>query len=195
MIDCNINTSFQEGDATAQKDNDWVWEWSSRPEQLQAKYALTCLHFSSHSFVNIQNSSLSLREWKFENSKQSIRRNQQGYSLRMARVGKNSLFSREVLYSLVLTNVLSLLLGAGIGYVHFDKFVRILNLISYSLLLELGYINEDCSSRESRSNKNRRGSVWIELIVSTFAANKFSTTIIQILLRWSNRSNYSALVR
>ncbi|KAL9694400.1 hypothetical protein quinque_013685 [Culex quinquefasciatus] len=80
-----------EGDATAQKDNDWVWEWSSRPEQLQAK------------------------EWKFENSKQSIRRNQQGYSLRMARVGKNSLFSREVLYSLVLTNVLSLLLGAGIG--------------------------------------------------------------------------------
>lgn len=55
LIDCNINTSFQEGDATAQKDNDWVWEWSSRPEQLQAKYALTCLHFSSHSFVNIQN--------------------------------------------------------------------------------------------------------------------------------------------
>lgn len=86
-----INYLNREGDATAQKDNDWVWEWSSRPEQLQAK------------------------EWKFENSKQSIRRNQQGYSLRMARVGKNSLFSREVLYSLVLTNVLSLLLGAGIG--------------------------------------------------------------------------------
>lgn len=144
----------------------------------------------SHSSVNTQKSlSLSLREWKFENSKQSIRRNQQGYSLRMARVGKNSLFSREVLYSLVLTNVLSLLLGAGIGYVFVDKVVRILNLILFSLLLELGYINEDCSSRESRSNKNRRGSVWIELIVSTFAANKFSTTIIQILLRWRNRSN------
>lgn len=139
--------------------------------------------------LTLKNLSLSLREWKFENSKQSIRRNQQGYSLRMARVGKNSLFSREVLYSLVLTNVLSLLLGAGIGYVFVDKFVRILNLILFSLLLELGYINEDCSSRESRSNKNRRGSVWIELIVSTFAANKFSTTIIQILLRWRNRSN------
>lgn len=33
-----INYLNREGDATAQKDNDWVWEWSSRPEQLQAKY-------------------------------------------------------------------------------------------------------------------------------------------------------------
>lgn len=86
-----INYLNREGAATAQKDNDWVWEWSSRPDQLPPK------------------------DWKFEHPKQGVRRGQQGYSMRLTRVGKNSLFSREVLYSLVLTNVLSLLLGAGIG--------------------------------------------------------------------------------
>lgn len=86
-----INYLNREGAALAQKDNDWVWEWSSRPDQLPPK------------------------DWKFEHPKQGIRRGQQGYSMRLTRVGKNSLFSREVLYSLVLTNVLSLLLGAGIG--------------------------------------------------------------------------------
>uniref|UniRef100_T1E2Z5 Putative positive regulation of apoptotic process n=1 Tax=Psorophora albipes TaxID=869069 RepID=T1E2Z5_9DIPT len=87
-----INYLNREGaPTTAQKDNDWVWEWSSRPDQLPPK------------------------DWKFEHPKSGTRRGQQGYSMRLARVGKNSLFSREVLYSLVLTNVLSLLLGAGIG--------------------------------------------------------------------------------
>uniref|UniRef100_T1E2Y9 Putative positive regulation of apoptotic process n=1 Tax=Psorophora albipes TaxID=869069 RepID=T1E2Y9_9DIPT len=88
-----INYLNREGaPTTAQKDNDWVWEWSSRPDQLPPK------------------------DWKFEHPKSGTRRRgQQGYSMRLARVGKNSLFSREVLYSLVLTNVLSLLLGAGIG--------------------------------------------------------------------------------
>lgn len=86
-----INYLNREGAATTQKDNDWVWEWSSRPDQLPPK------------------------DWKFEHPKQTVGRGQQGYSMRLTRVGKNSLFSREVLYSLVLTNVLSLLLGAGIG--------------------------------------------------------------------------------
>lgn len=87
-----INYLNREGAANSnQKDNDWVWEWSSRPDQLPPK------------------------DWKFEHPKQGVRRLQQGYSMRLTRVGKNSLFSREVLYSLVLTNVLSLLLGAGIG--------------------------------------------------------------------------------
>lgn len=87
-----INYLNREGAAnSSQKDNDWVWEWSSRPDQLPPK------------------------DWKFEHPKQGVRRMQQGYSMRLTRVGKNSLFSREVLYSLVLTNVLSLLLGAGIG--------------------------------------------------------------------------------
>ncbi|XP_053692193.1 BCL2/adenovirus E1B 19 kDa protein-interacting protein 3 [Sabethes cyaneus] len=87
-----INYLNREGKPTAQRDNDWMWEWSSRPDQLSPS------------------------NWKFDHPKQRIRRVQQGgYSMRLARVGKNSLFSREVLYSLVLTNVLSLLLGAGIG--------------------------------------------------------------------------------
>ncbi|XP_055639817.1 BCL2/adenovirus E1B 19 kDa protein-interacting protein 3 isoform X2 [Toxorhynchites rutilus septentrionalis] len=87
-----INYLNKEGNTTAQKDNDWIWEWGTRSDHLPSK-----------------------GEWKFEHPKQSIRRLQQGYSMRQARVGKNSLFSREVLYSLVLTNVLSLLLGAGLG--------------------------------------------------------------------------------
>jgi len=51
------------------------------------------------------------RDWKFEHPQ----RRAPGYSMRLTRVGKNSLFSREVLYSLLLTNVLSLILGAGVG--------------------------------------------------------------------------------
>ncbi|XP_062536232.1 BCL2/adenovirus E1B 19 kDa protein-interacting protein 3 isoform X2 [Armigeres subalbatus] len=87
-----LNQTAQEGaPALAQNDNEWVWEWSSRPDQLPPK------------------------DWKFEHPKHGVRRMQQGYSMRLTRVGKNSLFSREVLYSLVLTNVLSLLLGAGLG--------------------------------------------------------------------------------
>lgn len=86
-----INYLNREGGTTAQKDNDWVWEWSSRSDQQPPK------------------------DWKFSHPKQADMRARQGYSLRLARFGKNSLFSREVLYSLVLTNVLSLLLGAGLG--------------------------------------------------------------------------------
>lgn len=51
------------------------------------------------------------RGWNFTHPK----RKAGGYSMRLTRVGKNSLFSREVLYSLLLTNVLSLLLGCGFG--------------------------------------------------------------------------------
>lgn len=65
---------------------DWIWEWSSRPDQLPPK------------------------GWNFQHP-----RRRPGYSMRLARVGKNSLFSREVLYSLLLTNVLSLIIGAGVG--------------------------------------------------------------------------------
>lgn len=64
------------------------------------------------------------RDWKFEHPESgnsngsspvpSVKM-QQSYSMRLARVGERSLFSKEVLYSLVLTNVLSILLGAGIG--------------------------------------------------------------------------------
>ncbi|XP_031617289.1 BCL2/adenovirus E1B 19 kDa protein-interacting protein 3 [Contarinia nasturtii] len=65
---------------------DWIWDWSSRPDQLPPK------------------------GWNFQHP-----RRRPGYSMRLARVGNNSLFSREVLYSLLLTNVLSLIIGAGVG--------------------------------------------------------------------------------
>lgn len=68
------------------QNSDWIWEWSSRPDQLPPK------------------------GWNFQHPKR-----RPGYSMRLARVGKNSLFSREVLYSLLLTNVLSLIIGAGVG--------------------------------------------------------------------------------
>jgi len=82
-----INYWNKDGELVNPKETgDWIWEWSSRPDQLPPK------------------------GWNFEHPKRPI-----GYSMRLARVGKNSLFSREVLYSLLITNVLSLLLGAGFG--------------------------------------------------------------------------------
>uniref|UniRef100_A0A336KF54 CSON009058 protein n=1 Tax=Culicoides sonorensis TaxID=179676 RepID=A0A336KF54_CULSO len=85
-----INYWNKDGDLVRSNshDTDWVWEWSSRPDQLPPK------------------------DWKFEHPK---RDNKPGYSIRLARVGKNSLFSREVIYSLLLTNVISAILGVGIG--------------------------------------------------------------------------------
>lgn len=80
-----INYWSKEGEA--QKDTDWFGEWSSRPDQQPPK------------------------DWKFEHPKKKSA----GYSIRLTRLGKNSLFSREILYSLILSNVLSLLLGAGLG--------------------------------------------------------------------------------
>lgn len=67
------------------------------------------------------------RDWKFEHPEHGhsnvsspippmIKENRSmTYSMRLARVGGNSLFSKEVLYSLVITNVLSIIIGAGIG--------------------------------------------------------------------------------
>jgi BCL2/adenovirus E1B 19 kDa protein-interacting protein 3 len=66
------------------------------------------------------------REWKFEHQEHmsnistpiALRMkdsNPMNYSVRLVRVGEKSLFSRDVLYSLVLSNVLSILIGAGIG--------------------------------------------------------------------------------
>lgn len=60
------------------------------------------------------------REWKFERASDGDEDGEEkkkatGYSIRLKRLGANSLFSREILYSLLVTNVLSLLLGAGFG--------------------------------------------------------------------------------
>lgn len=58
---------------------------------------------------------LNFRDWKFEHPQNQQKKKTAGYSIRLTRLGKNSLFSREILYSLILSNVLSLLLGAGLG--------------------------------------------------------------------------------
>ncbi|XP_026472571.1 BCL2/adenovirus E1B 19 kDa protein-interacting protein 3 [Ctenocephalides felis] len=81
-----INYWNKEGDFMHLNTNsDWIWEWSSRPDQVPPK------------------------DWKFIHPKRKT------YSIRHAKVGKTSLFSKEVLYTLVLTNFLSLLIGTGVG--------------------------------------------------------------------------------
>nr|CAD7433132.1 unnamed protein product [Timema monikensis] len=76
----------QEGDfMNVERNTDWIWDWSSRPDQAPPK------------------------DWKFKHPKRKT------YSIRHAKVGKNSLFSKEVLYTLFLTNFISLLLGTGVG--------------------------------------------------------------------------------
>ncbi|CAO1429552.1 unnamed protein product [Diamesa hyperborea] len=74
---------------TTNTTDNWMWEWSSRPDQQPPK------------------------DWKFEHpvTKKEVPK----YSMRLARVGNIGLFSKEVMYSLVITNVLSILLGTGIG--------------------------------------------------------------------------------
>lgn len=64
---------------------DWIWEWSSRPDQRPPK------------------------KWAFKHPQRT------GLSLRHTKVAKRGLFSTEVISVLVFTNMLSLLLGAGIG--------------------------------------------------------------------------------
>lgn len=84
-------------------DRDWMWQWSSGVDKFPPK------------------------DWKFEHPEHGTSNvsspippalkdsRSLTYSMRLARVGGNSLFSKEVLYSLVITNVLSILIGAGIG--------------------------------------------------------------------------------
>jgi len=81
-------------DGNLENTTDWVWDWSSRPEQQAPK------------------------EWKFihpEGRCIPIKK-PYGYSIRFAKVGGTSVFSRQVLYTMVITNLISLLLGTGIGY-------------------------------------------------------------------------------
>ncbi|XP_066581653.1 BCL2/adenovirus E1B 19 kDa protein-interacting protein 3 isoform X2 [Prorops nasuta] len=71
------------------KNTFWIDEWSSRPDQAPPK------------------------DWKFKHPLGMTKR--KTYSIRTTKVGKNGLFSKEVLYTLFLTNFLSLLIGAGFG--------------------------------------------------------------------------------
>lgn len=91
------------------------------------------------------------RDWKFEHPEHGhsnvsspipIKLDQApSYSMRQARVGERSLFSKEVLYSLVITNVLSILLGAGLGWVAWVNIVIIDDSNSCTLFLASGCRN------------------------------------------------------
>ncbi|KAF9794513.1 hypothetical protein SFRURICE_011803 [Spodoptera frugiperda] len=92
-----------EDEMKGEDSNDWVWEWSSRPDQLPPK------------------------DWRFKHPTTSARGppsatssievldqqpTQQGHCLSVRR---SCLFSRGAIAAVLLTNVVSLLLGAGIG--------------------------------------------------------------------------------
>ncbi|XP_077302703.1 BCL2 interacting protein 3 isoform X2 [Arctopsyche grandis] len=64
----------------------WVWQWSSRPDQLPPT------------------------DWNFKHPVQKA-----PLSLRRARLGGKPLFGRDIIAPLLLSNILSLLIGAGIG--------------------------------------------------------------------------------
>ncbi|XP_034937074.1 BCL2/adenovirus E1B 19 kDa protein-interacting protein 3 [Chelonus insularis] len=73
-----------------EKGTDWTYdEWCSRPDQVPPK------------------------DWKFKHPLGVMKK--KTYSIRTTKVGKNGLFSKEVLYSLFLSNLLSLLIGTGVG--------------------------------------------------------------------------------
>ncbi|OXU27839.1 hypothetical protein TSAR_001386 [Trichomalopsis sarcophagae] len=76
-------------DVDLDKSTDWIYEWSTKPEPIGPK------------------------DWKLKHQLGMSRR--KTYSIRTAKVGKNGLFSKEVLYTLFLTNILSLIIGTGIG--------------------------------------------------------------------------------
>lgn len=84
----NVYINYWNHEIENGKQPDWLDDWNSRPDQQPPK------------------------DWKFEHPQ---KKKSSGYSIRLTRLGKNSLFSREILYSLILSNVLSLLLGAGLG--------------------------------------------------------------------------------
>ncbi|XP_045482240.1 BCL2/adenovirus E1B 19 kDa protein-interacting protein 3 [Harmonia axyridis] len=69
----------------SKEDSDFFNDWSSRPDQLPPK------------------------NWSFRPRKREL------LSIRHARLGNNSIFSRKGLCTLFLSNILSILLGTGIG--------------------------------------------------------------------------------
>ncbi|XP_065218565.1 BCL2/adenovirus E1B 19 kDa protein-interacting protein 3 isoform X1 [Planococcus citri] len=86
LKDVYINYYSKEGDfIKVDKSTDWIWDWSSRPDSLPPK------------------------DWKFVHPKKKT------YSMRNAKVGSIGLFSKEVLYTLIVTNFLSIIIGTGVG--------------------------------------------------------------------------------
>ncbi|XP_045508927.1 BCL2/adenovirus E1B 19 kDa protein-interacting protein 3 isoform X2 [Colias croceus] len=86
--------------------NDWVWEWSSRPDQLPPK-DWRFKHPVNARGPPSATSSIEVLEQQIQPGSQ-----QQGHCLSVRRA---CLFSRGAIAAVLITNVVSLLLGAGIG--------------------------------------------------------------------------------
>uniref|UniRef100_A0A2A4JT53 BCL2/adenovirus E1B 19 kDa protein-interacting protein 3 n=1 Tax=Heliothis virescens TaxID=7102 RepID=A0A2A4JT53_HELVI len=86
--------------------NDWVWEWSSRPDQLPPK-DWRFKHPTSARGPPSATSSIEVLEQQLAAPVM-----QQSHCLSVRRT---CLFSRGAIAAVLLTNVVSLLLGAGIG--------------------------------------------------------------------------------
>lgn len=79
MIPCQFETYQRRHGST-----DWIWEWSSKPDQRPPK------------------------EWKLHHPKPIL-------SLRNSKAAKSGLFSTEMLTILFVSNLISVLIGTGIG--------------------------------------------------------------------------------
>lgn len=82
----NANPSCSNG-VTA---SDIVWDWTSKP-------------------------TIHPKEWQLPTARSRKSSESSKLSIRTPKAGKKSFFSKEVVYTLVITNILSLLLGTGIG--------------------------------------------------------------------------------
>lgn len=77
--------SNNDSDLYSDRSFSWVQDWSSRPDQIPPK------------------------NWSFKHPKRDV------LSIRYAKVGDTSVFSKKGLCTLFLTNLLSLILGTGVG--------------------------------------------------------------------------------
>ncbi|XP_042896958.1 BCL2/adenovirus E1B 19 kDa protein-interacting protein 3 [Parasteatoda tepidariorum] len=69
---------------------DWIWDWSSKPDQRPPK------------------------EWKLQHPKPTL-------SLRNSKIAKSSLFSPEILTILVVSHLVTLMIGTGFGIYYITK--------------------------------------------------------------------------
>ncbi|GFQ80592.1 hypothetical protein TNCT_173251 [Trichonephila clavata] len=86
-LDNTLDESFSSQCESGQRrhgSTDWIWEWSSKPDQRPPK------------------------EWKLQHPRSTL-------SLRNSKAAKSGLFSSEMLTILIVTNLLSVLIGTGFG--------------------------------------------------------------------------------
>lgn len=84
VLDGMIPSQLDIGIGRRQGSTDWIWEWSSKPDQRPPK------------------------EWKLHHPKPTL-------SLRNSKAAKSGLFSTEMLTILIVSNLISVLVGTGIG--------------------------------------------------------------------------------